>query len=163
MPADLYCAQAVTWAVDNKVTTGTSATTFSPAQTCSDAEILTFLWRAAGSPEPAANVGDTYFYTKSTAWAAEQKITENQGEPDMPCTRAMVCTYLWRFAGSPDAAAASFTDVPGDSAYAKAVAWAVEKGITNGTGAGAFSPDRVCSRGEIITLLYRSQVQSLGK
>ena len=163
VPADLYCAQAVTWAVDNKVTTGTSATTFSPAQTCSDAEILTFLWRAAGSPEPAANVGDTYFYTKSTAWAAEQKITENQGEPDMPCTRAMVCTYLWRFAGSPEAKAADFTDVPGGSSYAKAVAWAVEKGITNGTGAGNFSPDRVCSRGEIITFLYRSQVQSLGK
>lgn len=163
VPADMYCAQAVTWAVDNKVTTGTSETTFSPAQTCSDAEILTFLWRAAGSPEPAANVGDTYFYTKSTAWAAEQKITENQGEPDMPCTRAMVCTYLWRFAGSPEAKAADFTDVPGGSSYAKAVAWAVEKGITNGTGAGAFSPDRVCSRGEIITFLYRSQVQSLGK
>lgn len=163
VPADMYCAQAVTWAVDNKVTTGTSATTFSPAQTCTDAEILTFLWRAAGSPEPAGAVRDIYFYSKSTAWAAEQKITENQGEPDMPCTRAMVCTYLWRFAGSPDAAAANFTDVSGNSSYAKAVAWAVEKGITNGTGVGTFSPDRVCSRGEIITFLYRSLVKSLGK
>jgi hypothetical protein len=75
----------------------------------------------------------------------------------------MVCTYLWRFAGSPDAAAANFTDVSGNSSYAKAVAWAVEKGITNGTGVGTFSPDRVCSRGEIITFLYRSLVKSLGK
>lgn len=167
VPADLYCAPAVTWAVDNKVTTGTSATTFSPAQTCTVKEIITFLWRAKGEPESV--IGSSFSdvegpYYLAMCWAEEVGIlgAETTG-PNQPCTRGMVCTYLWRSAGSPDAAAAGFTDVSSGSFCAKAVAWAVSAGITNGTGAGAFSPDRVCSRGEIITFLYRSQVQSLGK
>lgn len=168
VPADLYCAQAVTWAVDNKVTTGTSATTFSPTQTCTVKEILTFLWRAKGEPEavvacPFSEVDPYGPYYDALCWAEEVGLLGAETtSANQPCTRAMVCTYLWRAAGSPQVRHAALPDVPGDSFALNAISWALEAGITNGTGVG-FSPDRVCSRGEIITFLYRSQVQSLGK
>jgi YD repeat-containing protein len=159
-----YCYNAVKWAVGKGVTAGTTATTFSPSQTCTQAQILTFLWRAAGKPEAAgtaayansAVTSDKYYY-KALAWAAEKGVvTDLSLNPDAQCTRADAALYLWRNAGSPAASPASFTDVTADSACAGAVAWAVEQGVTKGTSDTAFSPDAACTRGQIVTFLYRA-------
>ena len=152
-----YFAQPVLWAVENGVTSGTSATTFSPDATCSTAEILTFLWRASGSPAPAA--GDAVpagaWYADAANWALEQGLTEAFTAAD-PATRADTVTYLWKLAGSPAADPAAFSDVPAGADYAQAVAWAVAEGVTSGTGGNAFSPDAACTRGQIVTFLYRA-------
>ena len=158
-----YCHDAVKWAVGKGVTAGTTAATFSPNQTCTQAQILTFLWRAAGKPEAGSTASYTNsavtsgkYYYKALAWAAEKGIvTDLSLDPDARCTRADAALYLWRNAGSPAASPASFTDVPADSACAGAVAWAVEQGVTKGTSATAFSPDSACTRGQIVTFLYR--------
>jgi 5'-nucleotidase/UDP-sugar diphosphatase len=150
--------------VGRGVTAGTTATTFSPNQTCTQAQILTFLWRAAGKPEAAGAASYTNsavtsgkYYYKALAWAAEKGIvTDLALDPDARCTRADAALYLWRNAGSPAASSASFTDVPADSACAEAVAWAVANGVTKGTSATAFSPDAACTRGQIVTFLYRA-------
>ena len=159
-----YCYDAVKWAVGKGVTAGTTAATFSPNQTCTQAQILTFLWRAAGKPEAAGAASYTNsavtsgkYYYKALAWAAEKGIvTDLSLDPDARCTRADAALYLWRNAGSPAASPASFTDVPADSACAGAVAWAVANGVTKGTSATAFSPDSACTRGQIVTFLYRA-------
>ena len=159
-----YFAQPVLWAVERNITNGTSATTFSPNSPCTQAQILTFIWRAEGSPEPAGTVeaegfDGTEYYYKAALWAAEQGMIEGEFDPGTLCTRSMAVTYLWKQAGSPAVAAtASFTDVPAGAAYAQAVAWALEKGITNGTSATTFGPDASCSRGQIMTFLYRALV-----
>ena len=153
-----YFYDAVEWAVDQGITSGTTATTFSPYQTCTRAQIITFLWRAAGSPE-AQNLYGTWdvtadkYYFKAVQWAAEQNMIERFGsfEPNAPCTRLMAVEFMWKAAGSPDAASAGFDDV--DSG---AVNWAVAQGVTNGTSASAFSPDTTCTRGQIVTFLYRA-------
>ena len=153
-----YFYDAVEWAVDQGITSGTTATTFSPYQTCTRAQIITFLWRAAGSPE-AQNLYGTWdvtadkYYFKAVQWAAEQNMIERFGnfEPDAPCTRLMAVDFMWKSAGQPKASAASFTDVDSD-----AVSWAVAKGVTNGTTAATFSPDATCTRGQIVTFLYRA-------
>lgn len=160
--------KAILWAVDQKITAGTSADTFSPANPCTRAQILTFLWRAAGSPEPASQEspysdvvsgsinGDFY---KAILWAAEKGIAD-KGEtfgPNEPCTRASTVVYLWKYAESPEVKTEkTFTDVATDAGYAGAVAWAVENGVTTGTSDTTFSPDTVCSRGHIVTFLNRS-------
>ncbi len=153
-----YYADAVKWAVDKGVTSGTSSTTFSPDTTCTTGEILTFLWRANGSPAPASSnnaVPAGKYYTDAANWALEKGLTDSF-DADTPATRAATVTYLWKLAGKPDAKnAASFTDVAAGAAYADAVAWAVEQGITGGTGANRFSPDVTCTRGQIVTFLYR--------
>lgn len=161
--ADAYYADAVRWAVKERVTAGTSYTTFSPAKTCTRGEILTFLWRAVGSPaataaNPFTDVKEGDFYYKATLWAAEKgMVTGSTFGANTPCTRAATVTYLWQNAGSPAASAtASFTDVPAGAAYAQAVAWAVEQGVTSGTSATAFSPNVTCDRGQIVTFLYRA-------
>ncbi len=153
-----YFAQPVLWAVDKGVTSGTGADTFSPDQTCTVAQILTFLWRASNSPEPAGtaklpNVDAGAYYYKPAAWAVEQGVTEGVS-PDAPCTRSMVVTYLWKLAGSPGAGTGKFSDVPSNADYAQAVAWAVEQGVTGGTSETTFSPDQACTRGQIVTFLY---------
>ena len=153
-----YFAQPVLWAVERGVTSGTSAATFSPDATCSTAEILTFLWRASGSPAPAggsAAVPAGQYYSDAASWALEQGLTD-AFTADAPATRADTVTYLWKLAGSPDAAPASFSDVPAGADCARAVAWAVAEGVTSGTGGNAFSPDGICTRGQIVTLLYRA-------
>lgn len=156
-----YFAEPVQWAVEKGITTGTSATSFSPNQNCTAAQILTFLWRASGSPEPAAanpfsDVKTSDFYYKAALWAAEKGIVSGGTfGGNAPCTRSMAATYMWKAAGSPSAGAASFTDVSAGADYAGAVAWAVEKGVTTGTSAATFSPDSVCTRGQIVTFLYR--------
>ena len=156
-----FFAAPVEWAVENGVTSGTSATTFSPGNTCTTAEILTFLWRASGSPAPEganpfSDVAESDFSYQAALWAYENGLVSGTAlRGSAPCTRADTVTYLWKLAGSPAAPAASFTDVPAGADYAPAVAWAVDQGITSGTGEGAFSPDNTCTRGEIVTFLYR--------
>jgi len=162
VPADAYYAQAVDWAVEREITTGTSATTFSPDKTCSNAEIITFLWRAMGSPEPKGeghfrNVGMGAYYYKAAVWAAEEGLVPGDlFDAYSDCTRSSTVTYLWKLAGSPKGSSSAFTDVPADADYAQAVAWAVENGITSGTGNNIFSPDTTCTRGQIVTFLYRA-------
>ena len=155
----------IEWAVDEGITNGTTATTFSPYQNCTRAQIITYLWRAAGSPEPAStepaytDVTDTslYFF-KAVQWASEQGLVEGETfDPYAGCTRAMAVYFMLVAADSPEAAAASFTDVAADADYAAAVNWAVAQGVTLGTGDGStFSPDTVCQRGQIVTFLYRA-------
>lgn len=150
-----YFADPVLWAVEKKITAGTSATTFAPNATCTQSQILTFLWRAKGEPKPTGTVSGTQYYATAAQWAKEQGLTDNfSAEAD--CTRAMVVTYLWKLAGSPNAGTSDFTDVPANADYAQAVAWAVEQGITSGTGNGQFSPASTCTRGQIVAFLYRA-------
>ena len=158
-----YFTDAVLWAVEKNITSGTSATTFSPGATCSKAQILTFLWHANGSPEPTAATPFTdvktadYFY-KAALWAAEKGLVSGSTfGANADCTRAMTVEYMWKAAGSPaPASKSSFTDVPANADYAQAVAWAVENEITSGTGGGNFSPNSTCTRGQIVTFLHRA-------
>ena len=161
-----YFYDAVNWAVEKGITTGTSATTFSPNASCTRAQIVTFLWRASGSPEPktASNpftdVAANAYYCKAVLWAVENGITTGTSattfSPDAPCTRAQGVTFLWRANGSKAAsAAASFTDVASDAYYAPAVAWAAEQNVTGGVGNGLFSPDTTCTRAQNVSMLYR--------
>lgn len=164
-PGD-YFYDAVNWAVEKGITTGASATTFSPNASCTRAQIVTFLWRASGSPEPktASNpftdVAANAYYCKAVLWAVENGITTGTSattfSPDAPCTRAQGVTFLWRANGSKAAsAAASFTDVASDAYYAPAVAWAAEQNVTGGVGNGLFSPDTTCTRAQNVSMLYR--------
>ena len=156
--------EPVRWAVETGVTTGTAAYQFQPGKVCTQGEILTFLWRASGSPEPAGEnpfqnptiTPEAYFY-KAMVWAWEQGIlTEDSQSPEDACSRSDVAVYLWRLAGETEVSTTlSFTDVPQDASYAKAVSWAVEQGITQGTSAALFSPNTPCTRGHIVTFLYR--------
>ena len=148
---------AVQWAVEQKITAGTSATTFSPNENCTEGQILTFLWRANKSPEPTNPVTDTAYYAKAVAWAAEKNIiSADTFQADTPCTRSTAVQYMWASVNNPEAKPAAFTDVPADAAYAQAVAWAVSQNVTAGTTATTFSPDMVCSRGQIATFLFRA-------
>lgn len=164
-PGD-YFYDAVNWAVEKGITTGTSATTFSPNASCTRAQIVTFLWRASGSPEPktASNpftdVAANAYYCKAVLWAVENGITTGTSattfSPNAPCTRAQGVTFLWRANGSKaTSAAASFTDVASDAYYAPAVAWAAEQNVTGGVGNGLFSPDTTCTRAQNVSMLYR--------
>ena len=159
--SDAYYAQPVQWAVENKVTSGTSATTFSPNDKCTRAQIITFLWRASGSPavsgeNPFTDVSDNVYYYQAVLWAAENGMASGTAfSPNEPCTRAMAVEFMWKQAGSPKAEAASFTDVPADASYSDAVGWAVQHAVTSGTSATTFSPDSTCTRGQIVTFLYR--------
>ena len=167
-----YYYDAVLWAVshDPQITKGTDETHFSPDAGCTRGQVVTFLWRAKGCPEPksAANpftdVEESAYYCKAVLWAAEQGITNGTGEttfsPEDPCTRAHVVTFLWRAEGKPDAGGRSnpFADVPAGQYYTTAVLWAVNHEptqITNGTDETHFSPDDTCTRGQVVTFLYR--------
>lgn len=155
--ADAYYTEPVAWAVAQGITSGTTSTTFSPNNACTRAQIITFLWRAAGSPEPEApcaftDVKADAYYAQAVAWAAEKgMVSGSTFSPDAPCTRLMAVEFMWKQAGSPDASDASFTDVSSD-----AVNWAVEAGVTGGTTAATFSPDTTCTRAQIVTFLYRA-------
>ena len=160
-----YYEDAVLWTVREGITSGTTATTFSPGASCTRAQMVTFLWRAAGSPKASGSnpfrdvSADTYYYD-AVLWAVENGITSGISAdafaPDAMVTRAQTVTFLYRAAGSPAAASGSrFSDVRSDAYYADAVFWAVEKGITSGTAAAAFSPDADCTRAQIVTFLYR--------
>jgi hypothetical protein len=156
-----YFHSAVYWALDKAITQGTTATTFSPDRDCTNAEILTFLWRAAGSPTPSGknpftNVSEDQYYATAARWAYEQGMVSGiTFDADALCTRAMTVEYLWKAAGSPSATgSAAFTDVTEDCA--EAVAWAVSAGVTEGVGNGLFAPSSVCTRGQIVTFLQRA-------
>lgn len=152
-----YYRDPVAWAVEKGITNGTSETAFSPNNTCTRAQIITFLWRAAGSPEPAGgcpftDVPSGAYFEKATAWAAEQGMAAGgKFGPYDPCTREMAVEFMWKQAGSPKAPAANFTDVSSD-----AVNWALEKGVTKGTTDTTFAPDTTCTRGQIVTFLWRA-------
>ena len=163
--ADDYFAGPVQWAVEKGITSGTSATTFSPYENCTTAQILTFLWRASGSPKPTtanpfSDVESGDYYADAAVWAYEKGMVSGTAfGGNTPCTRSMAVTYMWKAAGSPGAKAASFTDVSAEAEYAGAVAWAVEQGVTSGTSDTTFSPDDICTRGQIVTFLYRGMAE----
>lgn len=161
-----YYAEPVAWAVQNDITSGVTATTFEPEATCTRAQTVTFLWRACGSPEPLpednpfSDVPSEAYYRKAVLWAYQNGITTGTTattfEPDASCSRAQVLTFQWRTRSEPAVGSSGvFADVPADAYYAGAVAWGVEAGVTNGTSATTFSPDATCTRGQIVTFLYR--------
>ena len=165
VPANSYYADAVSWAAKNGITGGIGNGLFGPNQPCTRAQIVTFLWRAAGSPEPKAmssfaDVSTDAYYAKAVAWAVENGITTGTGDgkfsPDATCTRAQSVTFLFRAIGKLVDSKAEFSDVLTDSYYANAVAWAVENGVTNGIGDGLFGPDNSCTRAQIVTFLFRA-------
>ena len=165
VPTDAYYYEAVKWAAKKGITGGIGNGLFGPNQPCTRAQIVTFLWRAAGSPEPKtmssfADVSMDAYYAKAVAWAVENGITTGTGDgkfsPDATCTRAQSVTFLFRAIGKLVDSKAEFSDVLTDSYYANAVAWAVENGVTNGIGDGLFGPDNSCTRAQIVTFLYRA-------
>ena len=166
VPNNAYFYEAVKWAVENGITTGVGNDLFAPEQPCTRAQIVTFLWRAAGSPEPksaASGMTDVVsgsYYEKAVAWAIENGITTGTTtttfSPDATCTRAQAVTFLARALKAKAASAAEFSDVPNDSYFADAVAWAAANGVTEGIGGGLFGSDNDCTRGQIVTFLYRA-------
>ena len=165
VPTDAYYYEAVKWAAKKGITGGIGNGLFGPNQPCTRAQIVTFLWRAAGSPEPKAmssfaDVSTDAYYAKAVAWAVENGITTGTGDgkfsPDATCTRAQSVTFLFRAIGKLVDSKAEFSDVLADSYYANAVDWAVENGVTNGIGDGLFGPDNSCTRAQIVTFLYRA-------
>ena len=169
VPNDAYYLRPVLWARENGITSGTDATHFSPDKICTRAQVVTFLWRAAGSPEPVSSVSPfsdvskSSYYYKAVLWAVEQGITSGMGNgrfaPDDTCTRAQVVTFLYRASGSPAVYSGSnpFTDVRSGDYYYNAVRWAVQNGITSGVDSTHFGPGTKCSRAQVVTFLYRAE------
>ena len=166
-PAGNWAHDPIDWAIDREITSGTSETAFSPNAACTRAQVVTFLWRAAGSPAPSSadsaftDVKPGSFYETAVAWAVEQEITKGMDEthfrPDATCTRGQIVTFLWRFCGSPAADPSdTFADLKPGAFYCGAVAWAVAENVTNGTSASTFSPDAVCTRAQVVTFLCRA-------
>lgn len=164
VPNEAYYFEAVKWAVAQEITDGVGGNLFAPDRPCTRAQTVTFLWRAAGCPEPKragsfADVPAGAFYAKAVAWAVDAGITTGTGEggfsPDEPCTRAQAVTLLCRAQRAKAEGRAQFSDVPAGAYYAEAVAWAAESGVTDGIGGGLFGPEQDCTRAQIVTLLYR--------
>ena len=168
---DVYYTLPVAWAVEKGVTNGTAPYIFSPENTCTRAQVVTFLWRAAGSPEPTSGANpfvdvksDAYYY-KAVLWAVENGITTGTSadkfSPNSACTRAQVVTFLWRAEGKPApvSTANPFKDVNPSEYYGQAVLWAVENGVTTGSSADRFSPASTCTRAQIVTFLYRDMAE----
>ena len=164
-----YYEEAIDWAVEKGITNGVSSNMFAPNDPCTRAQIVTFLWRVAGSPAPKSmssftDVPADAFYAKAVAWAVENGITSGTGEgkfsPNSTCTRAQAVTFLYRASGSPAVSgSAEFSDVSTTAFYADAVAWAAKKGITTGIGGGLFGSDNDCTRGQIVTFLWRAMAE----
>lgn len=164
---DDYFSDAVIWASEEGITTGTSAVSFSPDASCTRAQAVTFLWRAAGSPAPRstempfADVPTGAYYYDAVLWAVENGITTGTGDttfsPNATCTRGQIVTFLWRTRNAPAVTATNpFADVAEDAYYRQAVLWAVKESVTTGTSATTFSPDADCTRAQIVTFLYRT-------
>ncbi len=163
--SDVYYYQALKWAVEKGITAGTDKTHFSPKKACTRGEAVTFLWRAEGSPEPAGDIAFTdvksgSYYEKAVRWAVEKGVTSGTGNgkfsPNMTCDRSQIVTFLYRAENQPAITGGTgFTDVKAGQYYENAVKWAVENGITSGTGNGKFSPGMKCDRSQIVTFLYR--------
>ena len=166
VPVDAYCYEAVKWAASEGITGGIGNNLFAPGLPCTRGQIVTFLWRAAGSPAPKsmssfADVAEDAYYAKAVAWAVENGITGGTGNgkfsPDATCTRAQAVTFLYRASGSPAVSgSAAFSDVAADAYYASAVKWAEKNGITGGIGGGLFGSGNTCTRAQIVTFLYRA-------
>lgn len=163
--AEEYYYEAVKWASENGVTGGIGENLFGANLPCTRAQIVTFLWRAAGSPEPKGmsgfvDVSADAYYAKAVAWAVEEGIVSGTSattfNPDAVCTRAQSVAFLYRAFGEKVNKAAGFSDVSADAYYADAVAWAVENGVASGIGGGLFAPDQDCARGQIVAFLYRA-------
>lgn len=165
-----YYYQPIIWALDNGITTGTTDTTFAPKDTCTRAQVVTFLWRAAGEPEPTStenpfsDVKESDYFYKAVLWAVENEITKGMDSthfnPKQSCTRAQVVTFLYRYAGGPSVSGISnpFSDVEMGKWYSNAVLWAVGAGVTTGVTSTTFVPDGTCIRGQIVTFLYRISI-----
>ena len=166
VPVDAYCYEAVKWAASEGITGGIGNNLFAPGLPCTRGQIVTFLWRAAGSPAPKsmssfADVAEDAYYAKAVAWAVENGITGGTGNgkfsPDATCTRAQAVTFLYRASGAPAVSGnAAFSDVATNAYYAAAVKWAEKNGITGGIGGGLFGSNNNCTRAQIVTFLYRS-------
>ena len=166
VPTDAYYYEAVKWAAKKGITGGIGNGLFGPNQPCTRAQIVTFLWRAAGSPEPKAmssfaDVSTDAYYAKAVAWAVENGITTGTGDgkfsPDATCTREQAVAFLYRASGSPAVSGGSaFSDVAANAYYADAVAWAEKNGVTGGIGGGLFGSGNTCTRAQIVTFLYRA-------
>ena len=163
VPEKEYYFEPVLWAVEKKITAGTSATTFSPEQTCTRAQILTFLWRAVGSPKaeivsPFSDVKTSDYYYDAAIWAYQKgMVAGGKFAAETPCTRMDTVTYMWKNAGAPGGIVyGSFLDLPAAPEAAEAVGWAVANGVTMGTSPTTFSPKDTCTRGQIVTFLYRA-------
>ena len=165
-----YYYEAVKWAQEKGITGGIGNGLFGPNQPCTRAQIVTFLWRAAGSPAPKSasmpftDVPKDSYYETAVLWAVENGVTKGTGDttfsPDATCSRAQIVTFLWRSQKSPAAGTANpFADVKSTAYYASAVLWAVKENITKGTTNTTFSPDADCTRAQIVTLLYRAYVK----
>ena len=167
VPTDSFYIDPVLWAVENGITTGTTTATFSPEESCVRAQAVTFLWRAAGEPEPTSTVNpfvdvtEEDFYYKAVLWAVENGITNGVDEthfgPLLDCNRAQIVTFLWRAEGKPAASGENpFTDLESGAFYEQAVLWAAQNGIAAGLTETAFGPDAVCNRAQIVTFLFRA-------
>ena len=168
VPAGKFYEVPVIWAVNNDITNGIDETHFAPDNICNRGQVVTFLWRAAGSPEPTSSynpftdVKEGKFYYKAVLWAVEEGITKGTSattfSPNDNCTRGHVATFLWRTLGEPNASSSAnpFTDVAQGKFYYDAVLWAAETGVTTGMTATTFEPNRACTRGQIVTFLYRA-------
>lgn len=165
VPANAYFADAVKWAVDKDVTNGLTDTMFGPYESCTRTQIVTFLWRAAGSPEPRTassftDVPASAYYAKAVAWAIENGITNGMTEttfaPNATCTRGQSVTFLYRALKGTASGSTNFTDVKSDAFYTDAINWAVANNVTNGTSNTTFSPNADCTRAQIVTFLYRA-------
>ncbi len=167
VPEDSYYAESVAWAVERGIAGGTGSGTFAPDQICTRGQVVTFLYRAMGSPglssgsNPFSDVKDSDYFHDAVLWALEEGITGGTSattfSPDAPCTRSQAVTFLYKGLGSPAVDHTSrFTDVPSSSYYASAVSWAVDRGITSGTGSTTFSPEDSCTRSQVVTFLYRA-------
>ena len=169
VPVDAYCYEAVKWAASEGITGGIGNNLFAPGLPCTRGQIVTFLWRAAGSPAPKsmssfADVPADAYYAKAVAWAVENGITGGTGDgkfsPDATCTRAQAVTFLYRASGSPAVSgSAAFSDVAADAYYVSAVKWAEKNGITGGIGGGLFGSGNNCTRGQIVAFLWRDMAE----
>ena len=165
VPASAYYYDAVAWAAENDITGGVGNGLFAPDGDCTRAQIVTFLWRAAGRPEPQSKADFTdvpanAYYAKAVAWALENGITKGTSattfSPDDPCTRAQAVTFLARALSAKAEGTADFLDVAESAYYCGAVAWAAENDVTSGVGGKRFAPDQTCTRAQIVTFLYRA-------
>ena len=158
---DAYCYDAVLWTVEKGITTGKTETTFVPNETCTIAHVLTFLWRANGSPEPTienpfTDVSEEDYYYKAALWAYEKELVSgNIFTPSGACTRGQTMQFFYLLAGYPQVELVPFDDVAPDSVYARVISWAVQQGIATGKTETTFAPDELCTRGHIVTFLYR--------